>query len=468
MKSSDWALFVLASTFGIAACQASIGSDSSERSVQTDHLDPIPESTLGASALSCLQNPTGGTIDPLNNGAHDSYCGGQAIDIDCEIGDVVINPFPAPVIVSKIVVHENPVSGCGPSFASENNEIHIETTIAGVKRIAYILHIDGTSLNEGDTVPAFGDIARCGNVGWSCPGTDNDGSHAHLCIRNKIEGQDQYYYPKDLISDSCDELTGEPESCQANQCESGVCIGGSCSTDPNADCVNVWDPDDADNLDTRVCFTEDTDGDGIEDSGTLCEAGVEGLQICQAPGNWGPCFVGVECCLPDQPPVDCSDTSPGCADGEVALRKCTNRRMQPCQCYPCADGEKRRCTVFCNNGSFIDGVETCEDSSWGHDCVTTEECSQLSCGNNGDTQICHAPCVNGDVEFGTRRCWGGRYGACLLNPYCEEDLCSSVNDDDRPTGIYCENSTDYISGYAECAGGSIYSGFSMPDDFCNP
>jgi len=184
--------------------------------VDTSDLDPLPDGVGGASPLACLGNPAGSLY--ITQGAHQN----NSIDLACEVGDTLINPFPAPVRVIKVTTrysHQQCYStvdgynaNCSGSPAADaacNNLVVFQTTIGGVEYQMDMLHLSGVpfnasagrSLQVGDVIDPFSPIALCGNIGWVCPGPGNDGSHVHITLHNLTAGVN--IYPAELFSATC-------------------------------------------------------------------------------------------------------------------------------------------------------------------------------------------------------------------------------------------------------------------------
>lgn len=201
--------------------------------VDTTDLDPLPND-VGGSSLTCIQYPTTNTT--ITQGSHGST---KAIDIDCAVGDTIINPFPAKARVTEVVIrysgnqcylnYNDYKAKCEAKQAC-NNLIRVQASVAGVTWTASILHIQGTTLKKGDEIAAFGTIATCGNTGWVCS-LGGDGSHVHLTLKREANSSTSYVYPGTLLSETCKAIQ-TPNACQtatSTTCgNTGICLEGRC------------------------------------------------------------------------------------------------------------------------------------------------------------------------------------------------------------------------------------------------
>ena len=423
----------------------------------TSSLDPLP-GEVGGSGLQCIGYPTPGTT--VTQGEHMST---RAIDIDCAIGNTLVNPFPTDAMVVDIIdqwwdrecfASSSDYSNTCASLGACNNLIRLQTTVAGTTWVATILHIDGTSLQVGDLVPAYGYIAECGNVGWTCS-SGGDGSHVHMSLLDETLGS--YHYPGDLLSGSCpiidpvapcDDNDGDGYGVGAGCTGAEDCDDSNAAVNPaasetaydglNNDCDLVTPDDDLDG-DGHVLASDCDDLDpNIHPTATeLCDtvdSNCNGSLVDSFPDNDGD--FDPDCTDPDDDNdgdpdgSDCNPFDPGIGSNAVDL-ECNGIDED------CVDGDHCPTNPCSCTDQDVDGwySGTCTDSA----CVNMSQDGDC---DDGDSSVNPGAAetadyvdndCDGDIDDGLRILLDrlhGSNGYDCLNGAAEWDHCFSTNGTD--------------------------------------
>lgn len=239
---------------------------------------------------------------------------------------------------------------------------------------------------------------------------------------------------------SCDDgdpCTGDDSVAQGDQCQNGLCVGGSnfCECKTHSDCV---DPDSDVCTGTPVC---------IDNS---CQNDLSTVITCQSVNDTAcsknTCNGTTGACAMVAQTGDSCDDSDICSTGTTctAAGVCGASLGDPCECMKdsdCTDPDNDVCTgvPYCNkdtSGPYecVNNPATVVSCTTGNDtsCLentcnaSTGACSMLSVNNGGSCDADSNPCTANDTcSFGS--CVAGSNAcACTQNSDCQDDgnLCN--------------------------------------------
>jgi hypothetical protein len=238
----------------------------------------------------------------------------------------------------------------------------------------------------------------------------------------------------------CSGSPGGTYTCQG-ECKAGTQV---CNTGAWGTCTGEVKPT------TESCDGDDNDCDGQTDEGCSCVTGTtqpcgssvgeceEGIQTCDATGNWGDCIGGV-----DKAPETCNNKDDDC-DGTVdngLVQSCydgtTGCTGSPGGTYSCV-GECKAGTQTCAagvwgtcTGDVLPKGEICDNKD--NDCdSSTDESLSRSCydfstgctGSPGGTYTCEGLC-----KAGTQTCSAGMWGDCIGDVGPTTEVCDNKDND---------------------------------------
>ncbi len=332
---------------------------------------------------------------------------------------------------------------------------------------------DGDACTVGDTCQA----GVCQGQPMDCSAYD-DACHKGACIGGTCVAQPLTGNACDdgnacTVGDTCQNGTcvGQPKDCSylSDQCNTGVCQGGSCTKQPHGGSCN----------DGNACTVGDTCQNGTCKGQAMdcsylsdqCNIGVCSGGACIKQPKGGPCNDGNACTVGDTcqngtcsgTPKDCSYLTDQCNTGVCSGGSCIKKPHGG----SCSDGNA--CTVndACINGACKGQPKDC---SYLNDQCNVGVCSGGFCMANPIGGSCSDgnPCTVNDYCSGGA-CVGSPMDCSYLSDQCNDGICSGGTCIQQPHSGSCSDGNPCTVNDS-CSGGACIGqpkDCSYLDDQCN-